>query len=233
MKPLVFLFFALVLALSGCVTGYDCGMQADDAMSFDACRQTKGTPAFRYCADNHRYKTFAECAQHATKDGAELCLSRRASRNDVYECLNGKGGPLVTKEEQAKAKPLPELKLDADPKPSKGNGQFVTGIVFSSAGPALGLLAFAAGKSLDCSEEDDEDKKEDCEDQKAAAPANAIIFTGLGIGVGLPLLFDGIEKRRAYREWQERHPEAKASLRLHFSPLAHGGLAALLSYDLD
>ncbi len=227
------LFFAFLLALSGCVTAYDCGMQADDAMSFDACRQTKGSPAYRYCTDNHRYENFAACARHATQDGAALCLSKRATRNEIHECLNGKGGPLITKEEEAKAKPLPQLKLEPDPMPSRGNGQFVTGVIFTAAGPALGLLVYASGKSLDCSKDEDEEKQAECEDQKAGAPANAIVFAGLGLGVGLPLLFDGIEKRRAYKEWRDRHPEARAALKLNLTPLAQGGLAALLTLDLD
>ncbi len=236
MKALA-LFAVILFALTGCVTSYDCGMQTNEPSSFDACRQAKGSGAYRYCTDNPRYKNFAECAQHATKDGADLCVTRKATRPEIHDCLNGKGPALVTETDRAKAKPLPKIKIVEDPQPaSKGTGQFVTGIVLTAVGPGLGLLLLAASKTIDCTEEKDEDDRDICEDNKEAAPTGAVIYAGLGLGIGLPLLFDGIEKRRLYKEWLARHPEAHSSLRLNLLPLVKGGLAgvaAQLTYDLD
>jgi hypothetical protein len=231
---LLALLMCVAFASSGCVTAYDCGNQSEgDPKSFEACRQVKGTPAFHYCLDNHRYKTFAECAEHATKPGAENCVTRKAPRPEIFECLNGQGPALVSEKEKQRARPLPKLQLEDDPKPtSKGTGQFVTGIVFTAVGPALGLAAYVSLKNLDCQKEDEGKDRDECEDAKAEAPQAGVIYTGLGLGIGLPLLFSGIEKRRLYREWQERHPE-QATTRLDLMPTVGGGLAALLTIPLD
>lgn len=229
------LFLATVGALSGCITSYDCGMQAEnDVMSFQACQQTKGTPAYRYCIDNHRYKDFAACAKHATKDGAQSCVTKKAPRPEVYNCLNGKGPALVQDKDKEYAKPLPKLHLEADPKPaSKGTGAFVTGIVLTAVGPVLGLAVLSYGKSLNCDDEKTDEDKKNCKATKASAPTGAAVYAGLGVGIGVPLMLHGLSQKQAYREWSERHPEAQAGLRLNLWPLSRGGMAAALTWDLD
>lgn len=99
--------------------------------------------------------------------------------------------------------------------PPKGTGKLVGGIVAASVGTGIGLLSLIAG-SIDCDDIDkdnanttDEAKKadrekqvKDCKDQQPALRTAGGIFLAAGLGVGLPLIYFGIQDRKAYNAWK-------------------------------
>ncbi len=103
--------------------------------------------------------------------------------------------------------------------PPKGTGKLVAGIVTSSVGAGLGLL-FLAYANIDCNSINKDDanssdtnkQKEretdvkDCKDQQKPAKTAAAVFITAGLGVGLPLLYFGIQDRKVYNQWKEGQP---------------------------
>ena len=93
-------------------------------------------------------------------------------------------------------------------------------LFFSSlVGTGLGIL-FLALASVDCNSINKDDanssdvaKQEkrktdvkDCKDQQPQAQATGIVFLAAGLGVGLPLLYFGIQDRKVYNQWKEGQP---------------------------
>jgi hypothetical protein len=119
-----------------------------------------------------------------------------------------------TKEDKKKRK-------DADEPgaPPRGTGKLVAGIVTTSVGAGLGILLLAYA-NIDCNsinkddanssdtnkQKDRETDIKDCKKgQKDAKVAGGVLFA-TGLGVGLPLMYFGIQDRKVYNDWKSGQP---------------------------
>lgn len=96
------------------------------------------------------------------------------------------------------AQPAPSMQTVNEPKPSSGTGLIIAGSVVGGVG-VLNLATSPLCKVDDLIR----DKK--LQDTCFAA---ALVFGGVLVSVGIPLLIVGLNKRSTYLEWKERHPVA-------------------------
>jgi hypothetical protein len=85
-----------------------------------------------------------------------------------------------------------------EPKPSSGTGLVIAGAVVGG----VGVVNLATSPLCKV---DDLIRDKDWQDTCLAA---ALIFGGVLVSVGVPLLIVGLNKRSTYLEWKERHPVA-------------------------
>ena len=108
--------------------------------------------------------------------------------------------------------------------PSKGTGKLVPGIVTASVGTGFGLLLVALSRvncndlTKDRDKNDDaenpsktDDDVKDCEKLKPTYRKLGAASIVVGLGVGLPFIYFGIEDRKAYNQWKSQQPEDKQS----------------------
>jgi len=115
--------------------------------------------------------------------------------------------------------------VDEPGAPSRGTGKIVGGIVTASVGAGIGLLTLAY-LLVDCNDIDKDDvdsgeadKQEDrekdikrCNQLQKDAKVNGSLLTVAALGVGLPLLYFGIQDRKIYNEWKAGQPSQDESV---------------------
>jgi hypothetical protein len=123
-----------------------------------------------------------------------------------------------------KAKKKRKKVVDEPGAPPRGTGKIVGGIVTTSVGAGLGILTLFFA-NIDCNDinKDDADSTDvdkqkeretnikDCKNgQKDAKVAGGVLMAA-GLGVGLPLLYFGIQDRKVYNEWKAGQPAQEES----------------------
>ncbi len=132
--------------------------------------------------------------------------------------------PTEKSDEPAQPKKKKKVVQDEPGAPPRGTGKLVAGIVTASVGTGIGLLSLLAA-TIDCNDIDKDDanssdeakKKEreknvkNCNDQKPQFRAVGGVFLVAGLGVGLPLIYFGVQDRKVYNEWKSGQPVQEES----------------------
>lgn len=109
--------------------------------------------------------------------------------------------------------------VDEPGAPSRGTGKIVGGIVTTSVGAGLGIITLAFA-SIDCNDINEDEKNssdigkqkerendiKDCKNGQKDAKVTGAVLLAAGLGVGLPLLYFGIQDRKVYNEWKAGQP---------------------------
>jgi hypothetical protein len=119
------------------------------------------------------------------------------------------------------ALPLCAYAQDAEP-PSRGTGYIITGSIFTG----VGLLNFATAPLCGPLTDDGDPETTSDDDAADACFYASLVVGGVGVGVGIPLLVVGLQKRADYRRWEERNP-ALSRLRVLAGP--RGGVVGWYS----
>jgi hypothetical protein len=109
---------------------------------------------------------------------------------------------------------------DTDPVPGNphpiGKDKIVTGIVISSVGGGIGvglisysIFNYCAFYSYGLDEEEANAKETECRKNNQIMLISGIASTALGLGIGLPKLFEGMKERRVWKQWNRDNAKRK------------------------
>jgi hypothetical protein len=106
---------------------------------------------------------------------------------------------------------LPARAEDAiPPEPERGTEELVTGIVLTSALPAVGGVLLLGSLMSFCGlddEEDDGGDDGDCRRRSDRLAGAGLILTAVGVGVGVPLIVSGAKQKKRWKEWNRQYGE--------------------------
>lgn len=152
----------------------------------------------------------------------------------LADAPRGKNAPRSERKSEKKAEEgsddAPSVAGDPGPPPPKGSGEIAGGIVMTSVGPSLALLALIIGPGC-------YDSSAVCEQNKRDLGLFELVTAGVGIGVGVPLIGRGVDKRHEWKQWKTEKDafdaeqgEKESSLwHLDLAPTSGRGLALVLN----
>ena len=109
---------------------------------------------------------------------------------------------------------------DTDPVPGNphpiGKDKIVSGIIISSVGGGIGvglitysIFNYCAFYSYGMDEEEANAKETECRKNNQIMLISGIASTALGLGIGLPKLFEGMKERRVWKQWNRDNAKRK------------------------
>ena len=109
---------------------------------------------------------------------------------------------------------------DTDPVPGNphpvGKGKIVTGIVITSVGGGVGvglitysIFNYCPFYTYGVDEEEAKTREAECKKTNQMLLISGIASTALGLGIGLPKLFEGMKERRVWKQWNRDNAKRK------------------------
>ena len=155
----------------------------------------------------------------------------------LADAPRGKNAPRSERNAEKKAEEgaaeAPGVAGDPGPPPPKGSGEIAGGIVMTSVGPSLALLALIIGPGC-------YDSSAVCEQHKRDIGLFELVTAGVGIGVGVTLIGHGVDKRHEWKQWKAEKDafdaaqgeKESSTWRLDLAPTSGRGLALVLNGSL-
>jgi hypothetical protein len=155
---------------------------------------------------------------------AEEAVNGPAPTAGAHEVLQGSGhklaGLMLAKRSTRKPADKDRGFRDTDPVPGNphpdGKGKIVSGIVISSVGGGIGvglitysIFNYCGFQTVDADGNYDQAAEDDCKKTNQILLVGGLASTALGLGIGLPRMFEGMKERRVWKQWNRDNAKRK------------------------